>query len=81
MLKQRILTAFILIPIVLAILFYLPPLAFCFLVSFIFLIGAWEWSALMGLHSKLQRWLYLGFIMLYLVVIRNPACLYVSPWQ
>lgn len=64
MLKQRIFTACILVPIVLAILFYLPPLAFCFLVSFVLLIGAWEWSALMGLRSKRQRWIYIGIIAL-----------------
>jgi phosphatidate cytidylyltransferase len=59
MLKQRIITAIVLIPITLAILFYLPPLAFCYLTAFIALGGAWEWSALMGIKKTLLRFLYL----------------------
>jgi phosphatidate cytidylyltransferase len=51
MLKQRILTACILIPIALAVLFYLPPFSFRFLTAFIALGGAWEWSGLIGLKK------------------------------
>lgn len=47
MLKQRIITAMILIPLTLLVLFYLPPAAFCFLTAFIALGAAWEWSSLM----------------------------------
>lgn len=59
MLKQRILTALILIPITLLILFYLPIASFRYLTAFIALGAAWEWSALMGLTTTRARLLYL----------------------
>lgn len=61
MLRKRIITAAILIPITLVVLFYLPPAAFLFLTAFITLGGAWEWSHLMGLQTLAGRWLYLFF--------------------
>lgn len=59
MLKKRIITAAILIPIVLAVLFYFPPLAFCVLTGVITLIGGWEWTGLMKVKKQFNRWLYL----------------------
>jgi phosphatidate cytidylyltransferase len=64
MLKQRIITAIILIPITIAILFYLPLQAFCILTSLITLIAAWEWSSLIGLKRLSARVLYLSFLVL-----------------
>lgn len=68
MLKKRILTAAILIPIVLGVLFYLPPLSFRILTSFIVLGGAWEWAGLMGLQSLFARFGYFVFM---------EACLFI----
>lgn len=59
MLKQRLFTAMILISITVAILFYLPPLAFCLLSGGVALIAAWEWSYLMGLKTMVARLFYL----------------------
>lgn len=64
MLKQRIITALILIPITIALLFYLPSIAFLFLTAFIALGGAWEWSNLMQLQKTSSRLFYLLFMAL-----------------
>jgi len=68
MLKQRLMTAFILIPIVLAIIFYLPPVPFLLLTSLIAIIGAYEWSRLMEVEKKSYRFCYVFFIILCLVI-------------
>lgn len=49
MLKQRILTALILIPLFLAALFFLPANYFMWFIGVITVIGASEWSGLMGI--------------------------------
>ncbi len=49
MLKYRILTAIILIPLFIALLFELPPGWFCILTSAVVLWGAFEWSSFMGI--------------------------------
>ncbi len=49
MLKHRILTAIILIPIFLLLLFKLPAGWFCFVTAAVVVWGAWEWSYLMGI--------------------------------
>jgi phosphatidate cytidylyltransferase len=59
MLRQRIITALILIPIVVALLFYLPSPAFCILTALITLGGAWEWSNLIEIKKVSGRLLYL----------------------
>ena len=48
MLKVRILTAAVLLPVALLVLFVLPEDAFAFSVGLIVLIGAWEWIRLSG---------------------------------
>jgi phosphatidate cytidylyltransferase len=58
MLKQRILTAVILIPLLLAALFYLPPSALLLVTALIALYAAWEWSALIQIKTKSGRFLY-----------------------
>jgi phosphatidate cytidylyltransferase len=68
MLKQRLITAIILIPLFVALLLKLPPIGFnCLLLAFV-LIGAWEWSSLMGLKLFVLRCLYPAFIFLLLAV-------------
>lgn len=51
MLKQRLITAIILIPIFVILVLMLPPLAFSILTALFVLIGAWEWSAFMGIKK------------------------------
>ncbi|MBX3709817.1 MAG: phosphatidate cytidylyltransferase [Gammaproteobacteria bacterium] len=64
MLKQRIMTAFILIPIVLVVLFYLPPAVFRILTAAIALGGAWEWTGLMEIQLTSKRSLYVVLVAL-----------------
>lgn len=51
MLKQRLLTALILIPLVIAGTLYLPIVAVAIIFALLMLMGAWEWSGLCGIQS------------------------------
>ncbi len=51
MLKQRVLTAIVLIVLVLLGIFYLPPLWFAMVTVLIFLLAAWEWGRLIQLSA------------------------------
>lgn len=64
MLKQRIITAAILIPLTLLIVIFFPPLPFALVTLLLTLAAAWEWSALMHLKRPLQQVVYLGVILL-----------------
>lgn len=55
MLKSRIITALILIPIVIAALFMLPPLPFAIMIIAVSMLAAWEWGQFAGLGSPTQR--------------------------
>ena len=60
MLKSRLITALILIPLVIAALFWLPPVGFAITTIIICMLGAWEWGQLAGMASRQQRiWLSL----------------------
>lgn len=60
MLKSRLITAFILIPIVIAALFLLPPLGFAITILAICMLAAWEWGQFAGFAARSQRiWLAL----------------------
>ncbi|WP_440055737.1 phosphatidate cytidylyltransferase [Pseudoalteromonas sp. T1lg65] len=59
MLKQRILTSVVLAPLALLLVFYTPLALFSTIAALIVLLGAWEWSALAGLKSNMQRF---GFV-------------------
>jgi phosphatidate cytidylyltransferase len=66
LLKYRIITALILIPIVIAALFLLPPLCFAILTLAVCMLAAWEWGQLSGFSSRSQRiWLAIlcGFLL------------------
>lgn len=67
MLKYRIITAIILIPLVLAALFYLPPIPFGLLTALITVGAAWEWTNLMGLTTIKWRIVYLVFVAMMLL--------------
>src|SRR5437773_456938 len=64
MLKQRILTAIILIPLFLALLFYTTPTWFCIISALIALGGAWEWSNLMAIRTLFGKLVYLILMVL-----------------
>ncbi|MEG9305201.1 phosphatidate cytidylyltransferase [Klebsiella pneumoniae] len=58
MLKYRLISAFVLIPIVIAALFLLPPMGFAIVTLVVCMLAAWEWGRLSGFTSTSQRvWL------------------------
>lgn len=66
MLKYRIITALILIPIVIAALFLLPPVGFAVVTVIVCMLAAWEWGQFSGFTSRTQRvWLAIlcGFLL------------------
>jgi len=54
-LKYRLLTAIVLIPIVIAALFLLSPANFGLVVIAVCALGAWEWAQFVGWHSQAKR--------------------------
>ncbi len=77
MLKQRIITAIILIPLVVISVLYLPPLAYTLVVSTIIFFAAWEYAGLFGWQYS-KRVVFLMILMLFvLLVIFVPAILIV----
>lgn len=62
MLKQRILTALILVPLVIAGILYLPVIGIALIFGLLMLMGAWEWSRLSGVQSIVVRTSYVVLI-------------------
>ena len=62
MLKLRILTALIMIPLVLWALFAWPPTVFIIFLGAFILIGAWEWTMLCGLKKLPVRLAYIALV-------------------
>ncbi len=58
MLKQRLLTALILIPVALYAVFGLPLIGFAMAILALMAAGAWEWSPLMGVNRRSGRIAY-----------------------
>lgn len=69
MLKLRILTAIILIPLVIIGIFYASGFYFKLITAGIMLLAAWEWSYLSACHDLLRRILYVGMQALILFFI------------
>lgn len=79
MLKQRILTAMILIPAVLAAIFMLPSQHFAWVMALVVLIAAWEWSDIMGVDNPVKRLAYVSLIaLLQFAVFMLPGVLTVN---
>ena len=55
MLKQRVLTAVVLVAVLLGVMLGLPPIATVWLVTVLVLIGAWEWAGFIGGGSRAAR--------------------------
>ncbi len=68
MLKQRFITAVILIPLVLLGIYFLPVFWFALFTGLLVGFAAWEWSRLIGLQKPLARILYVDLIVLLLVL-------------
>lgn len=80
MLKQRLLTAMILTPIIIWVI-SLSSQIFALLISVFVLLGAWEWAYLCGWHTKISRTFYVILISLVLLTIYwfwyPPSMIYV----
>jgi phosphatidate cytidylyltransferase len=67
MLKQRILTAIILIPLVIFGILYLPSYAVGLILGAVMLQGAWEWSRMAGLTISWQRFIYVLVLLMLMI--------------
>lgn len=84
MLKYRLITAFILIPIVIAALFLLPPFGFTLVTLGVCILSAWEWGQLAGLASRSQRtWLaiFCGLLLAVMILTVPDYRPFVTAWQ
>tara|TARA_B100000745_G_scaffold77136_1_gene46738 strand:- start:2737 stop:3609 length:873 start_codon:yes stop_codon:yes gene_type:complete len=70
MLKQRILTALVLIPLVIGALFRLPIEPYSYTVMGILAIGAWEWARMSGVSGQLGRLGFAGFFVAVCLLIQ-----------
>ncbi len=71
MLRQRVLTAVVLVAVLLGVMLGLPPIATVWLITVLVLIGAWEWAAFIGSGSPRSRAAFTIVVAAALV-----ACLY-----
>lgn len=69
MLKQRIITALVLLPIALGGFFLLDGLAFALFIGAVVSLGAWEWARLAGFESQGLRVAYAAVVALLLAVL------------
>ncbi len=63
MLKQRLLTAGLLIPLMVAAILFLPNAVFAIVLGLIAVIGLWEWAGLMGIELFWDRWVYVMLVL------------------
>ena len=78
MLKQRIITALILLPIALCGFFLLEGSGFALFIGLVVMLGAWEWARLAGFSDQLQRIAYAAIValLLFLMYILPD----IAPW-
>lgn len=64
MLRQRVITALILAPLVLLVIFWLPHVATMGVLALLVVAAAWEWSAFPGFTQRSARWSYVAVVLL-----------------
>lgn len=69
MLKQRIITALILLPLILGAIFYLSTPWFALAIAIPVALGAWEWANFMGIENSSDRMPYVGGILVGLLLV------------
>lgn len=69
MLLQRVITASILAPLVIAAVFYLPGMWFVYVWGIVILLAAWEWAKLAGINNFFLKLLYILAMIFPMVVI------------
>jgi phosphatidate cytidylyltransferase len=75
MLKQRVVTAIVLLALVLGVIAGLPPAGFLVCMGAVILLGAWEWTRLAGLASPAARIMYVALVavLLPLLYLQEPV--------
>ncbi|MDH5571780.1 MAG: phosphatidate cytidylyltransferase [Gammaproteobacteria bacterium] len=63
MLKFRLITAAILIPLVLLAIFKLPETGFVVFMGIIVLLGAWEWTRIAGINKAFSKIIFMAFLL------------------
>ena len=69
MLKQRIITALILAPLVLFAILYLPLFSFQIMIALVVGLGAWEWSSMSGMTRTFTKSAYAALVVAICVVL------------
>ncbi len=75
MLKQRVITALVLGSLIIYAIFSLPSVVVAVMFAVITLVGAWEWSAMVGANTVLKKILYtltVGLGILLIVLVAQP---------
>lgn len=68
MLKKRILTAIVLVPLLILAIWFLPKLWFAALIGAVIVWAGWEWSALVGWQDRTWRMVYSAVLVVTLIV-------------
>ncbi|EIJ71245.1 phosphatidate cytidylyltransferase [Haemophilus parahaemolyticus] len=73
MLKERVLSAVVMVIVALAAIFWLPPLALTIALSALVVLGMWEWAQFVGFKSQMSRVVVAGVTtcILLLLVVAN----------
>jgi phosphatidate cytidylyltransferase len=68
-LKQRVLTAVLLVAVLAGVMLGLPPIGTVVLLTILILVGAWEWAGFIGSGAPTSRALYTGIVALALAAV------------
>ena len=75
MFKQRLLTAVVLLPVVVALVLYAPSMLLALVFTAVVLLGAYEWALLAGYLQRSARLRYCG------VTLLLCTLLYIAGWR
>ena len=73
MLRQRVITALVLVPILIGGLFFLPPFGFAVFTALLLAIAGWEWANIAGIGNQVGRCGYAR------VILRGMGASYTAP--